>query len=66
MMLFQFVNQKQKKQFNDLPEKLKKAIVPGWLNFDASEMSGKVLHEPKKEDLDQSVNSQLIVEFYSR
>jgi small subunit ribosomal protein S4 len=57
---------KQKKQFNDLPEKLKKAIVPGWLNFDASEMSGKVLHEPKKEDLDQSVNSQLIVEFYSR
>lgn len=57
---------KQKKIFSNLDEKLKKAIVPGWLNFDAKELSGKVLHEPKKEDLDQSINSQMIVEFYSR
>lgn len=57
---------KQKKQFVGADERVKKAIMPSWLNFDASELSGKVLHEPKKEDLDQSINSQLIVEFYSR
>lgn len=59
-------SKKQKKNFAAAAENTKKAIVPGWLNFDASELSGKVLHEPKKEDLDQSINSQLIVEFYSR
>jgi len=59
-------SKKKKKQFNNLDEKVKKAIIPGWLNFDAKEMTGKVLHEPKKEDLDQSIASQLIVEFYSR
>ncbi len=59
-------SKKQKKQFSGLEEKLKKATTPGWVHFDPSEMSGKILHEPKKEDLDQSINSQLIVEFYSR
>lgn len=59
-------NKKDKKTFQNLEEKLKTAVIPGWLNFDAKEMTGKVLHEPKKEDLDQSINSQLIVEFYSK
>jgi small subunit ribosomal protein S4 len=59
-------NKKDKKPYQGLEEKLKKATLPSWLNFDAGEMSGKVLHEPKKEDLDQSIASQLIVEFYSR
>ncbi|MCX6792951.1 MAG: 30S ribosomal protein S4 [Candidatus Falkowbacteria bacterium] len=59
-------NKKEKKTFVNLEERLKKANIPGWLNFDPKEMSGKILGEPKKEDLDQSINSQLIVEFYSR
>lgn len=59
-------NKQQKKIFQNLEERLKKVTVPGWVNFDIKEMSGKILHEPKKEDLDQSINSQLIVEFYSR
>lgn len=59
-------NKKDKKPYQGLEEKLKKATLPSWLNFDAGEMSGKILHEPKKEDLDQSIASQLIVEFYSR
>ncbi len=57
---------KQKKIFVNIEEKTKTSVVPGWLNFDIKELSGKVLHEPKKEDLDQSINSQMIVEFYSR
>ncbi len=57
---------KDKKQFVNLADKLKKHVTPSWLNFDVSEATAKILHEPKKEDLDQSINSQLIVEFYSR
>ncbi len=59
-------NKKDKKPYHDLEERLKKAVMPSWLSFNPSEMSGKVLGEPKKEDLDQSISSQLIVEFYSR
>jgi len=59
-------NKKDKKPYQGLEERLKKAVTPGWVNFDAAEMSGKILHEPKKEDLDQSISSQMIVEFYSR
>ena len=59
-------SKRQKKQFALSDEQVKKAVVPGWLHFDPSEMSGKVLHAPKKEDLDQSISSQMIVEFYSR
>lgn len=55
-----------KKTFNNLEEKIKKANVPGWLNFDSKETKAKVLHQPTKDDLDKSVNSQMIVEFYSR
>lgn len=59
-------SKKDKKLFQNIPERLKKATTPGWLNFTIGDLSGKVLHEPAKEDLDQSINSQLIVEFYSR
>jgi small subunit ribosomal protein S4 len=59
-------NKKDKKPYQGLEERLKKAVMPSWLTFDSSEMSGKILGEPKKEDLDQSISSQLIVEFYSR
>lgn len=57
---------KDKKPFQNAAERLKKHTTPGWLNFDASELRAKILHEPAKDDLDQSINSQLIVEFYSR
>jgi small subunit ribosomal protein S4 len=59
-------NKKDKKVFQNLEERLKKAVMPGWVNFDPKEMTGKILSEPKTEDLDQSISSQLIVEFYSR
>lgn len=59
-------SKKDKKLFQNMTERLKKHTTPGWVNFDAGDLSGKILHEPTKEDLDQSINSQLIVEFYSR
>lgn len=54
------------KFFRDLSEKMKNANLPSWLNYNASEMSAKVLHAPKAEDLPQNVNVQMIIEFYSK
>ena len=37
-----------------------------WLSLDAKSFSGKVLSKPTREQVDQSLNTQLIVEYYSR
>jgi small subunit ribosomal protein S4 len=37
-----------------------------WLSMDPKNLSGKVLSKPSREQLDSSVNTQLIVEYYSR
>jgi len=57
---------KKDKPFANLPEKLKKATLPSWLNLDINNLSAKVLHDPIREDAEQKINTQLIVEFYSR
>lgn len=43
-----------------------KRPVPAWLALDVSEMSGQVSSLPADEDLQQTIDSRLIVEFYSR
>jgi len=52
--------------FKTISEKLKKVNRPSWLNFDVSDLSAKVLHEPKDEDLPQNLNVQVIIEYYSK
>jgi len=52
--------------FRNNVETIKKAERPSWLNFDASEMIAKVLHEPKDADLQQNINVQVIIEYYSK
>lgn len=54
------------KQFLNLADRLKKVEIPGWLNFDIKDFSAKVLHQPAKENFELKVNTQMIVEFYSR
>ena len=54
------------KAFNSLSEKLKKAEAPGWLNLNPKELTGKVLHQPSKNDVEMKINTPMIVEFYSR
>jgi small subunit ribosomal protein S4 len=39
---------------------------PQWLSVDPVGLSGRVLHLPSREELDLSLNEQLIVEYYSR
>jgi small subunit ribosomal protein S4 len=40
--------------------------VPQWLSADAAGLTGRVLHLPSREEIDLSLNEQLIVEYYSR
>lgn len=39
---------------------------PEWLEFDAENLTGRVLALPRRDQIDANVNEQLIVELYSR
>jgi small subunit ribosomal protein S4 len=39
---------------------------PEWLRLNPAEFSGEVMSLPRREDAEQGINEQLIVEFYSR
>jgi len=52
--------------FKDLRQNYDDRRVPRWLAVDAGNLSGRVLHAPAREDIDISLNEQLIVEYYSR
>ena len=41
-------------------------VIPGWLDFDAANMIGKVVAVPTREDIDFPVEERLIVELYSK
>jgi small subunit ribosomal protein S4 len=37
-----------------------------WLEWDNSEMTGKIIHLPPRQDIPENINEQLIVELYSK
>ena len=60
---------KKYKYFRELLEKLtktKNATALGWLNFESKELSGKVLHQPSLKDINTNINTQMIIEHYSK
>jgi len=58
---------KQKKAYMEkIKEKLKSFQTLDWLSLNPAEMSGKVLSSPVVESLGTEINTQLIVEHYSR
>ena len=52
--------------FQSIAETLSDRIVPSWLSVDADNMMGTVLSVPSREEIDVSLEEQLIVEYYSR
>ncbi len=52
--------------FRDLSAVMEHKVVPEWLSLDIPKMEGRVLTLPAREDIDASLNEQLIVEYYSR
>ena len=59
-------NKVHKGAFKELKERLAKHQTPAWLSMDVSSATGKVLNRPTAEELEQSFDAKLIVEFYSR
>lgn len=52
--------------FKELAQVLDPSQVPVWLSVDLPNLTSKVLSSPSRDDVDVSLNEQLIVEFYSR
>ncbi len=52
--------------YKDRVDGIPKRPVPGWLTLNQDDMAGQVTSLPADEDLQETINSRLIVEFYSR
>lgn len=59
---------KESKKDNAFFKELKgaKIIMPKWVEFDTENFTGKVLAKPEREDIDLTINEQLIIEHYSK
>ncbi|MBU1684339.1 30S ribosomal protein S4 [Patescibacteria group bacterium] len=60
---------KKNKNFKQLLEKLSKQNkidIPSWIYLDPKELTGKILHEPSINEIQTNINSQIIVEYYSK
>lgn len=53
-------------KIKDNLELSKERTRPGWLDFDSTSLTGKVLRLPEKQDIEHSIQEQLIVELYSK
>jgi small subunit ribosomal protein S4 len=52
--------------FSERAEQLDGGSVPTWLSLDANNMTARMVQAPAREDIDLTVDEQLIVEYYSR
>lgn len=59
-------NKVKAKNFVDLDKKLEDHKAPNWISLDSKTKTAKILNIPKQDELEQTFNSRLIVEFYSK
>jgi len=59
-------SEKQSDFFKERTDGIPKRPVPAWLTLNLDDMAGRVNGLPSEEDLQQAINSRLIVEYYSR
>jgi small subunit ribosomal protein S4 len=57
---------RQATYFKDLAQRLGDKSVPNWLSRNDAQLSGRILAEPMRSDIEGRINEQAIVEFYSR
>jgi small subunit ribosomal protein S4 len=57
---------KDREFFKELTKDIPRRPVPQWLSLDTTEMTGSVTSLPAAGDLESSIDTRLIVEFYSR
>lgn len=58
----QIVEPKDKSKFSELSP----VSVPTWLELDAKKITGRLKHVPLREEIDTTINENLIIEYYSR
>ena len=56
----------RKTYFRVLRQELDDRRVPRWLSIDGQNLAANILSLPNRDDIDVTVNEQLIVEYYSR
>jgi small subunit ribosomal protein S4 len=56
----------RKTYFRDLRQEYDDRQVPRWLAVNPSDLSARVVNLPTREDIDTTLNEQLVVEYYSR
>lgn len=56
----------QRTYWKDRRQNLDERQVPRWLSMNSNDLSARVLQLPEREDIDVTLNEQLIVEYYSR
>ncbi len=59
-------NKLNSKLFTDLEKRLEKYQTPSWLYLDLKTKTGKVVNKPTSDEIEQTFNPRLIVEYYSR
>lgn len=59
-------NKRKSKYVEALRQKLKNSKTQEWLEVNGDQLSGKVLSIPSSEQMENKINTQLIVELYSR
>jgi len=52
--------------FQELPDLAEAKTPPAWLERDVSKLSGRMVENPERKDVDASIDDSLIVEYYSR
>ncbi len=52
--------------FKERGKRLDEGAVPNWLSLDAKTMTARVLKVPARDDIDTTLDEQLIVEYYAR
>jgi len=57
---------RKRNYFKERAKQLDEGAVPGWLSVDAKTMDARMLKAPERDDIDATLNEQLIVEYYSR
>ncbi len=62
------VKEKSRKsnKFVEIAEALANKTVPGWIEMDKENLTGKVVAMPSRDDIDIPITEQLVVELYSR
>ena len=54
-----------KKNFENISDRLQSHVLPSWISVDAAKKSGKITNLPTDKDFDKVFDVKLIVEYYS-